>query len=393
MVRQNAGGIKGDNGGLCVWYDTKGELVIKGEETDFIATVPLEVGPVPCSKTSLVNQTTKLVYTMPTDSLNDLMRKEKGLPIRHGLIHAHTQIRMLSSHRDAHMYILPFWVMDFINKNIHMDSIGEDVIGWWAKAGWQAGLAEKLSFGEIFKKQKSVLTDEEAIGRYSGHQYVNFGNLSTTYTLETRFSKDSESGLKAVIPPVLAYVHPTSHRLIRRVDTAPLLRSISLQLAKLESIDTIGREASSPYAHQSKIAYPDGIAPRTTVTKSDCIIAENVIVEERSSIKECVIGANCRIKSGAKLLRCVLMDGVVIGRGCKLTGCILGKRCDIGEDCTLQDCEVQENLLVEARSMYFVKLLFRHFFFCYQVSHLFLLPSLTQNNNPITILSILACSD
>ncbi|KAI1042415.1 hypothetical protein LB505_004471 [Fusarium chuoi] len=25
-----------------------------------------------------------------------------------------------------------------------MESIGEDVVGWWAKAGWQSGLAEKL---------------------------------------------------------------------------------------------------------------------------------------------------------------------------------------------------------------------------------------------------------
>lgn len=83
------------------------------------------------------------------------------------------------------------------------------------------------------------------------------------------------------------------------------------------------------------------------MTRPDCLLAENVTVEEKSSIKECVIGANCKIRTGAKLTRCVLMDGAVVGKGCKLTGCILGKRCEIGEESILTDCEVQENLFVE----------------------------------------------
>jgi bifunctional N-acetylglucosamine-1-phosphate-uridyltransferase/glucosamine-1-phosphate-acetyltransferase GlmU-like protein len=150
----------------------------------------------------------------------------------------------------------------------------------------------------------------------------------------------------------LAYIHPKAGKLIKRVDTAPLLLNVSLQLAKLESIEAVGRDASSPFAHQAKVAYPEGIASRTTVTRPDCLLAENVTVEEKSAIKECVIGANCQIRQGAKLTRCVLMDGVVVGKGCKLTGCILGKRCEIGEESILTDCEVQENLFVEAQSKY-----------------------------------------
>ena len=60
---------------------------------------------------------------------------------------------MLSSHRDAHIYVFPTWVMDMINQNEHFDSIGEDVVGWWAKAGWQEGLADKLGLREILTTQ------------------------------------------------------------------------------------------------------------------------------------------------------------------------------------------------------------------------------------------------
>ncbi|KHJ33648.1 putative translation initiation factor eif-2b subunit gamma [Erysiphe necator] len=339
---------KGIKGGLGIWYETKGELVVKGEGPDFIAISPLEVGPTPPSNSSLLRNTFQLVYSMPTDTLQDLIEEAKGFPIRHSLIRAHTQIRMLSSHRDAHIYIFPIWILDIINHNNKMDSIGEDLIGWWAKAGWQVGLGEKLGLKEALNRLELRSSEEKQRESSLGHEIIDPEGLSTTWITDIPKSEESDSNQTLKVPPILAYIHPVSNKLIRRVDSAPLLRSVSLQLAKLESIDMVGKDASSPFAHQSKIAHPQGIAPRTTITKSDCLIAENVIVEEKSVIKECVIGANCQIKSGARLIRCILMEDVIIGKGCKLTGCILGKHSNIGEDSILQDCEVQENLLIEA---------------------------------------------
>jgi translation initiation factor eIF-2B subunit gamma len=349
------GGKKGGRrGGLGVWYETKGETVFKGEETDFIATSPVEAGPVPPSKSSLLSHVSKLVYSVPTDTLNDLVEQKKGnFPIRHALLRAHSRVRMLSSHRDAHIYVFPEWVMDMINRNEHFDSIGEDVIGWWAKAGWQEGLADKLGLREIIDNPNPMGSDENLLENAPTDE-IDFASLSTTSTSKLHSTGALQPKSKLVVPPILAYIHPSKSNnpipLIRRVDTAPLLLSISLQLAKLESIEQAGRDAASPFAHQSKVAYPEGIASKTTVTRPDCLLAENVTVEEKSSIKECVIGANCQIKQGAKLTRCVLMDGVVVGKGCKLTGCILGRRSEIGDDSILQDCEVQENLLVEPHS-------------------------------------------
>jgi translation initiation factor eIF-2B subunit gamma len=231
-----------------------------------------------------------------------------------------------------------------------MDSIGEDVIGWWAKAGWQEGLGDKLGLREVLSVQAPTDTDDSLLDNNPAHDDIDFSSLSTTFTSNLR-STETSGKEKLAVPPVLAYVQPKGGKMIRRVDTAPLLLFVSLQLAKLEAIDAVGRDTSSPFAHQAKVAYPEGIASKTTVTRPDCLLAENVTVEEKCSIKECVIGANCQIKQGAKLQRCVLMDGVVVEKGCKLTGCILGRRSQIGEESVLLDCEVQENLLVEARSM------------------------------------------
>ncbi|KAL3424131.1 Translation initiation factor eIF-2B subunit gamma [Phlyctema vagabunda] len=349
----------GRRGGLGVWYETKGGP--KGEETDFIATTPLDTSVVPQSKSSLLPHISNLVYSVPTDTLNDITESKKSLPVRHSLIRNHPRISMMTTHRDAHIYIFPAWVIDMINRNDYMDSIGEDVIGWWAKLGWQDGLSEKLGLQHVFTNSKPIDSDDNLLDNSHESDDVDFSSLSTTWTskLADTLPVVSEVDVKSrvettksnlVVPPIIAYIHPTNTTvpLIRRVDTAPLLLSISLQLAKLESIGEVGRDAASPFAHPSKVAYPEGIAARCTVTRPDSLLAENVTVEEKCAIKECVIGANCQIKQGAKLTRCVLMDGVVVGKGCKLTGCVLGRRSEVGDDSILQDCEVQENLMVEA---------------------------------------------
>ncbi|KAH7320870.1 hypothetical protein B0I35DRAFT_427998 [Stachybotrys elegans] len=362
----NNGRLTPHSGGLGVWYDTKTTPIVKGEETDFIATSPLAPSAVSPPKGSLIPNLSELVYSMPTDSLNDLTEEKKGLPIRHGLLKAHPRVRMLTTHRDAHIYIFPKWVLDFIKENERLESIGEDVVGWWAKAGWQPGLVRKLKFetvcdnGKSEEAQPSTPRSTDSPRDSSPNEAAPLKQSAPALTKagpgqSGRGRRGSTSKSQDFqVPSVLAYIHSQKGTdpapLIRRVDTAQLLLAISLQLAKLPSIEEAGAESASPFAHARKVAYPEGVKPRTTITKQDSLIAENTTIEEKTSIKETVIGANCQIQEGAKLSQCLLMDGVVVGKGCKLTKCILGKRCVIGDYSILTDCEVQENLLVEART-------------------------------------------
>ncbi|KAL2135789.1 hypothetical protein VTI74DRAFT_6855 [Chaetomium olivicolor] len=367
------------SGGLGVWYPTKTATPIKGEETDFVATVPLPSSSVLPAKGSLFPNMEKVVYSMPTDSLKDMLEEKKGFPTRHALLRQHPRVRMLTTHRDAHLYIFPHWVMQFIKDNERLETIGEDVVGWWVKAGWQKGLSAKLGLDKVLRRPDSDKQDghaspgaeNTASSRKLGVESratdepntvvtVNNGSNHTSHRDES--SQDGHpSETEVVVPPMLAYVHPSppattgpntpSVPLIRRVDTAQLLLQISLQLAKLPSLEEVGSpDLASPFAHARKVAYPEGVKPRTTITKADSLVADNVTVQEKTSIKECVVGANCQIGEGAKLSQCLLMDGVVVGKNCKLTKCIVGKRAEIGEGCVLTECEVQENLLVEAKT-------------------------------------------
>ncbi|KAI0188095.1 nucleotide-diphospho-sugar transferase [Astrocystis sublimbata] len=342
------------SGGLGVWYETKTANPVKGEETDFIATTP-----VPKSLTtpanSILQRLSYLKLSMPTDSYKDLVEEKNNYPLRHGLSRSLSKLRVLTTHRDAHIYFLPKWIMDFVQENEKLETIGEDVVGWWAKATWQTGLPEKLGLAKVLQGRVA----ETGLGDSTREDSPSpQGVLSKSR--DSSFAADPEeahSSLlnqspRASVPPVLAYIHPSGPDapLLRRVDTAQLLLAVSLRLAKLPAIEETGPDAASPFAHPKKVAYPDGVKPRTTITRQDCLIANNVMVDEKTSIKECVVGANCQIKEGAKLFQCLLMNDVVVEKGCKLTRCILGKRSVIGEGSTLTDCEVQEHLLVEPQT-------------------------------------------
>ncbi|KAI9789576.1 MAG: hypothetical protein M1816_005983 [Peltula sp. TS41687] len=376
------GEYDGRRGGLGVWFQTKGDDSVKGEETDFIATssaLPMTVAP---PKGSLLPHISHLLYSISKASLKDITDEKKVFPIRHSLVRKHGHVKLLSSLRDAHIYFFPFWTLDLVKRNETFDSISEDLVGWWAKARWQDGLGDKLGFPDGFVKTRRTQNDDMTQQVPALEDEIDLSSMTTTgptngmttrreqrvLASRIRESSGSDGGFftkptkKTVVPPILAYVHPSQSGgpIVRRADTGPLLLSVSLRLAKLKAInESAGQQLpSSPFAHKSKIANPAGIAQLCTVTKADCLLGDHVIVEEKSVIKESVVGANCHIKKGVRLTRCVLMDGVVVEDGCQLSGSILGKKSRIGKEVVLRDCEVQGGHLVsdgtEARNEKFM---------------------------------------
>ncbi|KAE8355635.1 nucleotide-diphospho-sugar transferase [Aspergillus coremiiformis] len=351
------GGEKsGRRGGLAVFYPTQGaEDSVKGEVTDFVAVAPLQQDEEPAvSRYGL----SKLVMSMPMDTVKEKLEHDKGFLIRHSLVEKHAQVKMLTTYRDAGLYVLPYWVRDLARQQERLESVSEDLIGYWAKAQWQRGLGEKLGLDSILGRENESLDENGSYDGESLEEEINLRDMSTTtYSSPAQHvSKSSDQVRNAEstadvqqsieVPPILAYIQRGSAPFVRRVDSTAVLLSTSLRLAKLECIEEVGRAAASPFAFPSKIAYPEGVAQRTIVTKADCLLGPNVTVEEKCVIKESCIGTNTKICSGARLTRCVVLDGAVIGERCVLTGCIIGRRSKVGRESVLKDCEVQDGNVV-----------------------------------------------
>lgn len=331
-------------GGLGVWYQTKTENSAKGVETDFVITTALPEPTVPPHRLSLRISISKLVYATTTDTLRDTIKEKEGFLIRQGLLRKHSRIRLLTTYRDAHIYIFPRWVLDLVSRNEKFDSISEDVMGWWGKATWQDGLAEKLGLREILTNKPSSSSSSSSFdNNHSGPltYSINIASLSTTQTSNINPAKQQKT---SAIPPILAYIHPSSPSsatpLIRRVDTTPSLLTTSLYIATLSP-------SSHPLSHPQKIHPSTLIPPRASVHAPTVLLAAEIDIGIHTSMKESVIGSQCIIGQGAKILRCVIMDRAQVGEKCVLTGCVIGPGAKVGERAVLRDVEVQGGFVVD----------------------------------------------
>lgn len=323
-------------GSLVVFYPTQDleGISTKKDETDFLASVPISPPAVPAPHGSLRGDIERVVLNMPTDTLNDKLEEDKGfLRVRQSLMQKYGKIKMRMKHRDASVYIFPKWVMEFALKNEKFDSISEDLLSWWAKTGWQDGLAQKLSLDEVLGWKKVRFQDPD--NGDEEEDEVDVAALSSTKTSHAARQSSAKAFASRVkdastdqpdpeqkVPPLLAYVQPApSSPLIRRVDTASQLLAISLYLAKqpLEHV----------LAHEQKISPSATVEQQARVSQEDCLIGENVRLGFRSNVKESVIGANCNIGKNVRITRCLLMEGVVVGDGVQLTGCTVGRRARI----------------------------------------------------------------
>lgn len=381
----------GRRGGLGVWYHTKdsvpeGGVGVKKEETDFLATVELPKTIVPPVAGSLLPKVEEVVLTMPTAVLKDKLEEEKGLKLRHAAIRKHGKLKMRLTSRDAHIYMFPHWVKDFMRQNEAFDSVGEDVLGWWAKAGWQDGLAAKLGMDQAIglRRRRSTSRRMSKTSRSDDVDgFIDVAALSSTSRsskrAQTSQAIDGSTSFASRVPgetidptprvakppPLLAYTHPPqpTASLLRRVDTVQLLLSASIFLAKLPP----ATESPSPFSHDYKVhpssQPPAGLA--LTLDEATSLIDANVTLTSKSSIKESVVGMGCvlgtpttlaegvdrkeamkRVPKGVTLQRCLLMEGVTVGADTTLKGCVLGRRCKVGKGCQLTDCYVQEGYVV-----------------------------------------------
>ncbi|QIW98019.1 hypothetical protein AMS68_003537 [Peltaster fructicola] len=335
-------------GGLAIYYPTQGleGISMKKDETDFMATAPLVRPTVPPPSGSLRSNVETLLLNMPTDTLKDTLdeTQDKSLRLRQALLAKGGRVKMKTKHRDAHVYVFPKWVKQFAAVNESFDSISEDLVGWWAKAGWQTGLSTKLDLENITapttiaRMEDSQSLEEEvdlyALSSTRSTKQTETTKFATRTGLSTQLAKDSTT-----VPPIHVYVQPSlpavvvdptkpatipdtlQQPLIRRIDTSLALLNVSLYLAK--------QALPHPLAYEHKVHPTAQVGTQARVSEADSLVAENVTIGIRANIKESIIGANCEIGPNARLTRCLLMDGVTIGDGVQLTGCIVGRRAKI----------------------------------------------------------------
>lgn len=383
LIAGLGGESSGRRGGLSIWYNTANrEESVKKEECDFMCTAKLDPNlatPFHRGK-SVPGMLRNLVWAMPMSELKEQAEQEKSWRIRSSLLRKHGNIKCLTQFRDAHIYFLPYWVKEFAAMNEDFESFTEDLVGTWAKADWRKPeYRARFGANKIFAPKKTVVDADQNVERPIEEE-IDLMSLSSTQIAPRLEPKQTPTSLKLAsrvqanpedsilsdpsntpsssisaanppMPTISAFILPSEPAapLVRRVDTTPLLLSVSLLLAKTPSIEEdnkAGITTTSPFAHPAKVHGTASIAAQVTVTRNDCLIGANSSIATRCVIKNSVIGANVTIGPRTRITGSVIMDGATIGEGVELNGTVIGKKSKLGDKVKLTTCEVQDGNMV-----------------------------------------------
>jgi len=380
----------GRRGGLSIWYNTVNrEESVKKEECDFMGTVAMDSyheAPLQKIADQPDGRLRKLVWTTPMSELLEEAEENKSWRVRQSLLRRYGAVKCMTQYRDSHIYFFPYWVKEFAMENEDFESISEDLVGTWAKAEWRKP-SYRAEFGanKIFKQSALASINEESrnraeapiedeidllslsstqitqhtlnVSQIKRHEPLHFAsrvqNINPEDSMISTTTDDSADPDAADsdtppsiphLPPILSHILPSAPTapLVRRVDSTPLLLTVSLLLAKLPAQSESA--SPSPFAHPHKL-HPTSQPPpsvRISVSTPDSLIASNTTLAQHCSVKQSCIGSNCVIGAGARILGCVIMDGAVIGEKSVLSGCVIGKKAVVGKGVTLRDCEVAD---------------------------------------------------
>jgi translation initiation factor eIF-2B subunit gamma len=405
----SGGESSGRRGGLSIWYNTANrEESVKKEECDFLATVQFK--PHLTSEyykdkaSNFPGLLRNLVWTKP---MSDLL-EEDTVRVRSSVMDKYGYLKCFTKYRDAHIYLLPYWVKEYAKMNEGFVSFTEDLVGTWAQSDWRKpAYREKHGSNKIFAPRTTTSDIDQKVDRpveeevdplfysttqttprpvepseatkgsnvASPRQSTALPSLDSTVTstrpatevkLASRVQANPEDSILsdtinpslsetsspvASMPTIAAFVldNGGAAPLVRRVDTTQLLLSVSLLLAKRPSIEEdtkVGKSTSSPFAHASKIHATASIAQQVTIQRSDCLVGANTTIATRCVIKNSVIGANVTLGRSTRITGSVVMDGATIGEGVELNGTVIGKKCRLGDRVKLTTCEVADGYML-----------------------------------------------
>ena len=294
-VFRSLGGERiGRRGGLGVWYETTkpGEKPTKGSETDFVITTPLPQPVVPAPETSLRDRVSKLCYACTTDTLKDKTTDsvDNTFSLRSSLTTKHNgNINLHTTCRDAHIYLFPHWILDFIERNERLEILSEDVVGWWGKATWQSrGLARYLSLDKTLgwpsEEKETSLVRAEGTKAPTIEEQLDLLSFSSTSTSTLTSPPASPLPRPEIVPSILAYIHPppppppppsSPSPLLLRVDNPSLLLSTSLHLAALPPSTDPSSSILSPFTHLQKLHPTSPLPSHSTIDPLTVLLAPN----------------------------------------------------------------------------------------------------------------------
>ena len=260
----------------------------------------------------------------------------------------HPKIAMYNNLLDAHFYIVDKWVCDFLKKEERISTIKGELIP------------------KLVKNQFSVTSDQIADKSIAANevddtpnQTIPVQNVDTEKKGICEFITEDEMILKAqdfsswnehsgalksayMNRPLrcYAYIMDKGHGTCLRANHLYTYMELDRRA------DRIIPAVAPTIEH--KLVHPSSNVDLKSQIGEECLVGEESIISEKTTIRGCIIGNNCTIEPKVRLTNCILMDNVTIKSGCNLQGTLICDNTIVNERCELKACIVGNGKNVDA---------------------------------------------
>ncbi|KAI8463923.1 MAG: eukaryotic translation initiation factor 2B gamma [Monoraphidium minutum] len=132
-----------------------------------------------------------------------------------------------------------------------------------------------------------------------------------------------------------------------RVNTLQAYGDINREVAAPDAV--LHLTGAAPSRYDNVVAASATLGNKATVGPA-CIVGEQSVLGDKTSVKRSVIGANCKLGAGVKVINSVLMEGVSLGDGAHVQNSVLCAGAAVQDGAALKDCHVGPGFVVAAQA-------------------------------------------
>ncbi|XP_040264124.1 translation initiation factor eIF-2B subunit gamma isoform X1 [Bufo bufo] len=245
---------------------------------------------------------------------------DDGLDLKKCIFQRYPRIHMKMGMLDAHLYCLRKYVLDFLADNDSFSSVRRELVPY-------------LVSKQFSHKNVNHETDKKDIYSYIPRDSLLEMALDKSSWNDHRGDmKESYHGSR-----LRCYVHVASSELCCRVNSLAMYMEANKQVPQ-----------SSICSEEPRVHTTADIADKLMVG-TDSMIGEQTKIGDKTSVKHSIVGANCVIEGRVKITNCIIMNDVTIQDSCNLQGSVICNKAFIHSGADIKDCLLASGLRINSK--------------------------------------------
>ncbi|KAG8437015.1 hypothetical protein GDO86_007918 [Hymenochirus boettgeri] len=261
---------------------------------------------------------------------------DDGLNLKKSILQRHPRIYIKQGMVDAHLYCLRKYIVDFLAANESFTSIRRELIPYLVRKQFSSATTSQQK-----KEEQEDLDTEKDSKPRDIYSFIPQDKLLDR-ALEMSCWNDHRGDMREAYHGcrLRCYVHVAENQLCCRVNTLAMYIEANRQVPRLLCDVCV----------EDHRIHPSAMITDRLMVGADSMIGSQTLVGEKSSIKHSLLGYACNIKDRVKITNCIIMNDVTVQECCIIQGSVICNNAVIESGADIKDCLVGPGLHIPSKA-------------------------------------------